>query len=154
MNRERADPAEAPHVRGATEAFGPWNPGIASQVPAHLLPLCTIFRPEHSFTSVEKAVELRDLTGLPLPDLVAFRPERLALHELLVRVTADVSVPDGTKIEDLGINFREIVSAIAERYVAPRMKEISATYGAVREQLSTLITAELAPLFPQTPNAA
>src|SRR5512143_159884 len=124
MNRERADPAEAPHVRGATEAFGPWSPGIASQVPAHLLPLCTIFRPEHSFTSVEKAVELRDLTGLPLPDLVAFRPERLALHELLIRVTADLSVPDGNRIEDLGINFREIVRAILSRHVAPQADAI------------------------------
>ena len=69
---------------------------------------------------------LHDLTGLPIAELVAFRPERLALHELLVRVTADVSVPDGTKIEDLGINFREIVSVVAERYVAPRMDAISA----------------------------
>jgi hypothetical protein len=146
MNRERADPAEAPHVRGATEAFGPWNPGIASQVPAHLLPLCTIFRPEHSFTSVEKAVELRDLTGLPLPDLVAFRPERLALHELLIRVTADLSVPDGNRIEDLGINFREIVRAILSRHVAPQADAIVARYGALRDEIARVVAGELARL--------
>ena len=35
--------------------FGPWNPGIESQVPDHLRHLCTIFRPENSFTSVAKA---------------------------------------------------------------------------------------------------
>lgn len=145
-------PTEAPEVSGATEAFGPWNPGIASQVPAALLPLCTIFRPEHSFTSVGKAVEVRDLTGLPLPDLVAFRPERLALHELLIRVTADLSVPDGNRIEDLGINFREIVRAILSRHVAPRMTDIAARYGKLREEIGRTVAQELArldaPLLP------
>ena len=43
---------------------------------------------------------------------MAFRPERLAVHELLIRVTADVSVPDGPNYEDLGINFREITETI------------------------------------------
>jgi hypothetical protein len=42
--------------------FGPWNPGIESQVPEHLRHLCTIFRPENGFTSVANARELRDLT--------------------------------------------------------------------------------------------
>jgi hypothetical protein len=42
-----------------------------------------------------KAAELRDITGLELSDIVAFRPRRLVLHELLIRVTADLSVPDG-----------------------------------------------------------
>ena len=60
--------------------FGPWNPGIESQVPEQLRHLCTIFRPENSFTSVAKARELRDLTGLELGELAAFRPRRLALH--------------------------------------------------------------------------
>ena len=64
---------------------------------------------------------MRDLTGLDSRDLVAFRPRRLALHELLVRVTADISVPDGSRIEDLGINFRQITSAILSRYVEPRI---------------------------------
>src|SRR5258705_12990729 len=97
---------------------GPWNPGIESRIPNELRPLETIFRPENVFTRVEHADEMGDLTGLPVSELVAFRPERLALHELLVRVSADVSVPDGSKIEDLGINFRDIGSAILARYVA------------------------------------
>ena len=73
-----------------TETFGPWHPGIESEIPAHLLHLSTIFRPENVFTSVAHAAELHDLTGLDANDLVAFRPGRLALHEVLVRVTADV----------------------------------------------------------------
>src|SRR5580765_2889374 len=67
---------------------GPWNPGIESQIPSELRPLATIFRAENVFTSVARADEMHDLTGLPIPELVAFRPERLALHELLIRVTA------------------------------------------------------------------
>ena len=130
--------------------FGPWNPGIESRIPDELRPLATILRTENVFTSVERADEMCDLTGLPIAELVAFRPERLALHEVLVRVTADVSVPDGTKIEDLGINFREIVSVVLTRHVAPRMSAITAAYEALRKQLSELTVAELGPLFPQT----
>ena len=38
--------------------FGPWNPGIESQIPNELRPLATIFRPENVFTSVERADEM------------------------------------------------------------------------------------------------
>jgi hypothetical protein len=128
--------------------YGPWNPGIVSQIPGDLRPLATIFRPENVFTSVDRADEMRDLTGLEIGTLVAFRPQRLALHELLVRVTADISVPDGSRIEDLGINFRRITGVILARYVEPRSGVIAETYDALRRQLSALIEAELAPLFP------
>ena len=86
-------------------AFGPWNPGITSRIPHAIRHLATLYRPENSFTDVTRAEELHDLTGLDCSELVAFRPERLALHELLIRVTADFSVPDGEKIEDLGISL-------------------------------------------------
>ena len=116
----------------ADPAFGPWNPGIQSQIPADLLPLATIFRPEHVRTTLADAQELADLTGLPLTDIVAFRPERLALHEVLVRVTADISVPDGERIEDLGISFRAITRVLLERHIAPQMAAITAAYERVR----------------------
>ena len=133
----------------ATDApYGPWNPGISSQIPGDLRPLATIFRPDNVFTSVDRAEEMHDLTGLEISELVAFRPQRLALHELLVRVTADISVPDGSRIEDLGINFRRITGDILSRYVEPRAGVIVETYDALRRQLSALIEAELAPLFP------
>ena len=133
---------------GATDAqFGPWNPGIQSQVPAQLRHLCTIFRPENVFTNVAKAGELRDLTGLELKDLVAFQPRRLALHEVLLRVTADLSVPDGSRIEDLGINFRQMTRVLLERCIEPRMSEIDATYDAAMRSLSEIIENELTRLF-------
>ena len=127
--------------------FGPWNPGLESQVPARLRHLCTIFRPENVATSVAEAVELRDLTGLAITDLVLFRPERLALHELLIRVTADLSVPDGSRIEDLGINFRRMTTTLFARSVAPRMDEVRAAYEALRRDLTRVIDAELSTVF-------
>src|SRR4051812_33623760 len=101
------------------EQFGPWNPGIESPVPGRLLHLSTMFRPEHVYTTVAQARELRSLTGLGFSDLVAFRPERLALHEVLIRVSADFSVPDGSKIEDLGINFRRITGELLREHIEP-----------------------------------
>ena len=51
---------------------GPWNPGLQSQIPADLLQLATIYRPEYVRTPLREARELADLTGLPMEDLVAF----------------------------------------------------------------------------------
>ena len=128
--------------------FGPWNPGIQSQIPRDLRDLCTIYRPENAFTDAAKAEELHDLTGLEVSELVAFRPQRLVLHELLIRITADFSVPDGSKIEDLGINFRQIASAILAQYIEPKQAAITAHYNALRQELAAFIATELAVLFP------
>ncbi len=123
--------------------YGPWNPGISSQLPPQLLALSTIFRPENVFTGVEHARELRDFTGLALEELVTFRPERLVVHELLIRITADFSVPDGPRVEDLGINFRRMTDTIFNRYVEPHMPEIVEEYARLKSTLSDFIDAEL-----------
>ena len=137
-----------PLATDATDAqFGPWNPGIQSRVPTHLRHYCTIFRPENVVTNVATAEELRDLTGLEFGELVTFRPRRLALHEVLIRVTADLSVPDGSRIEDLGINFRQMTRALLERCIEPGMNEINAIYDAARRRLSEIIESELTSLF-------
>ena len=75
-----AGPAQDEGASPAAEAFGPGNPGIESQLPRELLPLATHFLPENVRTSLATALELADLTGLDIHDLVAFRPERLVLH--------------------------------------------------------------------------
>lgn len=123
--------------------FGPWNPGIQSPLPERLRHLSTAFRSENGFTSATKARELRDFTGLDYCDLAAFRPERLALHELLVRVTADVSVPDGPRVEDLGINFRHIVRTLLTRCLEPRMRELVSIYESARRDIARIIDTEL-----------
>src|SRR5450631_2842111 len=113
--------------------FGPWNPGISSRIPDQLRHLCTLFRPDHVFTSLATALEISDLFGLEAAEIVAVRPSRLALHELLIRVTAEFSVPDGDKIEDLGINFRRMTRVLLERHIEPHMPAITTTYDAVRQ---------------------
>jgi len=133
---------------------GPWNPGIVSQVPKELLHLSTIFRPENVTTSVATAVELRGLTGFPLSELVAFRPQRLALHELLIRVTADFVVPDGSRIEDLGINFREIARRLHARCVAPYMDSLVSAYDQARVALYQAVEAAWAAVVPAAAPAA
>ena len=123
---------------------GPWNPGIQSELPQALLPLSTIFRPENAFTTVAQAHDWHELTGLPLEQLVAFRPERLLVHELLIRVTGDISVDDGTKVEDLGINFRRITHTILTRHLTPRLPEIVVAFDAARGTIMQAVEAALA----------
>jgi hypothetical protein len=127
---------------------GPWNPGLKSQIPRELLPLCTILRPENVFTSVTAAQELRGLTGFGLAELVAFRPERLALHELLIRITADFVVPDGSRIEDLGINFRRMASQLLTAHIAPRLADIEETFMQARRRTVSCTEAALAAAVP------
>ncbi len=131
------------------EPHGPWNPGIASRIPREVLPFATIFSPENVTTSIASAEELCDLTGFDVAELVAFRPQRLVLHELLIRITADLSVPSGNKVEDLGINFRKMVGAILAKHLNARMDDIVAAFEATRRQLAQVIRGELeARLFP------
>jgi len=61
----------------AASGFGAWNPGVRSQIPGELRELCTIFRPEHSFTSEAEAAEAQ--------------PERRRLRALIrqMRPTTD-----------------------------------------------------------------
>jgi len=136
------DPASA-----ATLEFGAWNPGLRSDLPWSLVPLATMFRPENAFGGVDHVHELSDVAGLDVDDLVVFRPERLVVHELLIRVTADLSVPDGPRQEDLGIEFRCMVDTILTRYIRPHMREIAGAYAALERTLSELIDAELSGAF-------
>jgi hypothetical protein len=128
------------------EGYGPWHPGLESELPRELLPLATVFRPENVSTSVAEAFELSDYCGLPAQELVAFRPERLIIHELLVRVTAGLAVSDGNDYEDLGRNFREIATTILKD-IAPRLDDLKRVFEEVRSAASVVIARELSDLF-------
>jgi hypothetical protein len=127
----------------AEKSPGPWNPGLKSRVPKEWRELETIFRPENSYSTLAAAEELRGLTGLGSSELAVFRPERLALHELLIRVTADFAVPDGSRIEDLGINFRRIANRILTNYLEPERRAITEAYEEARRDVTDAIDAAL-----------
>ena len=127
----------------SNKAEGPWNPGVVSELPRHYLPLSTMFRPENVAISMAKAQELSDFCGLPDHTLVAFRADRLIVHELLIRVTADIAVPDGSRYADLGINFREIASTIQDQYIAPHRDQLVALLDDIRRDAGHRIRAQL-----------
>ena len=127
--------------------YAAWNPGLESQLPREYLPLSTMFKNENVSTTIAKAHELSDYCGLPAHELVAFRPERLIVHELLIHVTTSLSVPDGRDYEDLGRNFREITSTILNRYIAPHRAELAQVYEQLRSAASVMIERELAKAF-------
>jgi len=119
------------------------------------MPFATIYRPENVTTGIGEVEELHDLTGFDVLELVAFRPQRLVLHELLIRVTADLSVPSGDRVEDLGINFRQMVATILARHLDARMDGIVAAFGTMHAQLEAFISAEVSTrLFAPSPPVA
>ncbi|MFY9838163.1 MAG: hypothetical protein WAK55_17175 [Xanthobacteraceae bacterium] len=123
--------------------YGAWNPGLESQLPREYLPLSTIFRNENVSTSAAKAYELSEFCGLPAEELVAFRVERLIVHELLIHVMAGIAVPDGRDDEDLGRNFRKIVATILNRYIASHRDGLALLFGELRHKSSMIIVPEL-----------
>jgi hypothetical protein len=125
-------------------ASGAWNPDIRSTLPARYLPLSTMFRPENVYTTIDTVNELHDFTGLPIQQLIGFRPERLVVHELLIRVSADIFVSDGSRYEDLGVNFREVVATLLRNYIEPHMGVIVARFEQLRSDCGTLATVRLA----------
>jgi hypothetical protein len=139
----------ADHPASAGE--GAWNPGLESELPRELLRLATVFRPENVSTSLAQALELSDYCGLPLHELVAFRPERLIIHELLVRVTAGLAVPDGNTYEDLGRNFREIAATILNQDIARHTGALHERFAEVRGKASAIIAHELGRLSDPGP---
>jgi len=141
---------------GAATAGSAWNPGVGTGIPREFRALETIFRPECVFTGVEEIDELAALTGLPHEELTTFRPPRLALHEIIIRVTADIAVAEGEEEEDFGWNFRRIAGKIRDDHVAPHMEEIERAYaelgaradGLVREILAATLFSPSAPAAP------
>ena len=132
--------------------FGPWNPGLKSELPAEHLPLSTMFRGENVSTSLKEAREVSDFCGLPPFVLVAFRPERLIVHELLIRVTANLSVPEGQTPDDLGVNFRQTADTILTRYIAPHLADIVVQFEKVQRDALAWVSSELARhLTPERP---
>src|SRR5215471_6794678 len=141
------------NISSPSEKHSAWNPGLESQLPREYLPLATIFRAENVTTSVAKAYELSDFCGLPAEELVAFRVDRLIIHELLVHVTTGIAVPDGLDDEDLGKNFRGIAAAILNRFIAPHRDELAGIFEELKNKVSAIVERELSQALSQTKTA-
>ncbi|MCJ2033995.1 zeta toxin family protein [Methylobacterium sp. J-068] len=128
-------------------AYGPWNPGLESSLPRAILPLATVFRPEHVETSLGQAFEMGDVSGLSPTQLVRFRAGRLVVHEVLIRVMADFSVPVGQTYGDLGVNFRAIVAAILRGGIAAHAASLDAHLAAIRARSDALLAVEIAAML-------
>lgn len=125
------------------DEFDAWNPGIVSDLPREFLPLSTIYSADNVSTPLDEAFELSDFCGIAPHLLVAFRARRLVVHEILIRVSADLTVPDGFAEADLGVNFRRIAGAILETHVRPHMDVLEAALDAFRDRARDRISAEL-----------
>jgi len=136
-----------------TDDCSAWNPGLESELPPAYRKLETIFRPENVTTHMEDVQELAAQTGLEVQELVLFRPERLALHELIIRVTADLLIPEGEDENELGENFRRIARHLFKHCVEPRMAELvqihqelnAAVQRRVRQELNDVLFASAVP---------
>lgn len=132
--------------------FNAWSPGIQSQLPREILPLSSILRSENVFQTFSEIEELCQFTGINKEDIAAIRPERLVIHELLIRVMANYSVSDGNQYADLGVNFREMVQILSDKYVQPHMESVVEVYDMLYQDVSSIVEVELeSTLFYEAP---
>ena len=122
---------------------GAWNPGLRSDIPNYLWPKVTLFSEGNGFVQHEEAAELSDLTGIAVLELFSLQPKRLMIHALLVRVTADLTVPDGPLYAELGINLRSMVKVIYDNHVAPIMPSVESTFAERRQEALAFINTKL-----------
>jgi hypothetical protein len=129
------------------QKFDAWNPGLSSEIPGRILPLVTLYRQENSDTDYPTAKEASEFWGLETHKVIAFKVSRLVVHELLVRVTADLYVPDGPSYEELGINLRNMVGKIQNEYIQHRMSELEQKFAHFRQdveqKISTILDSDI-----------
>lgn len=147
---------EKPKQSSTHAPFSAWNPGLESRIPSRLNHRITLFAAENSLTSYDEAIEARDFCGLEITRLADLNPERMVVHELLVRVTADLSVPDGPSYEYLGLSLRGMVEVLHCNHLAPVMDDIAAAYDAMRDdaaaRMDTILNAESQPQAETRPS--
>ncbi len=127
----------------ADTVHGPWNPGLSSTIKPHLMSRVTIYDPANGLVPWEKARDLAEASGLKPQELATFRPERLLLHHVMIRVTAETHVPDGPSYADLGINLRSMAADIYAMEIEPRLPDLQREFEDARSRARTVIGEEL-----------
>ncbi|MBB3231364.1 hypothetical protein [Halomonas stenophila] len=129
--------------------FSAWNPGLEADLPRRYQALETIHHAANVYSRLADIPELRALTGLAEEELVAFRAERLVLHEVIVQVTADIVVLEGEEEELLGQHFRDIAHKILSDYLVPQLpalrQEYDRLYGEIHGRVGDILAAAFAP---------
>lgn len=123
--------------------FDAWNPGLSSEIPASIFSRVTLYDPENTETDYPTALEAARYCGLKPQDMTVFKVSRMALHEVLIRVTADLHVPDGPNYEELGLNLRGMVDAILTKHVQPKMHELEAEFSRIQSDASKVLRLRL-----------
>ena len=124
--------------------YSAWNPGLDSDIPSAFRSLETIHDPRNVSSTIAEIDELSELTGMTPAELVAFRPERLALHETIVRISSEILVQEGEDETALGRNFRRIAQEIWQDYIAPELGAIEEVYEKLRGDARRCVERELA----------
>ena len=123
--------------------FNAWNPGLSSDIPAALLPRVTLYDAKNTDTRYQDAKDAANFCGLKPHEMVLFKVNRLAMHEVLIRVTADLHVPDGPNYADLGLSLRRMASQILIHHVTPKMAELEQEYDRNRQVICDRLSSYL-----------
>ena len=129
------------------QEFTAWNPGLSANLPRELSALETIFQAPNVYTHYDEVQEIASLTGLKPEHLVGFTAKRLVMHELIVRVGANIHIPEAEHEEDLGINFRHIANGILDQHIAPLYDHIEHEFHSlslsVKREVDRLLSEEV-----------
>ena len=120
-----------------------WNPGLSSSIPRNLMPFTTLFNSSNAEISYEEAKDISQRSGLRLESLASFKLERMILHEVMVRVIADLTIPEGDSNRDLGANAREMFSVFYDKYVMPNFSSYHRDYEAMHSSVERFVEKEL-----------
>jgi hypothetical protein len=131
--------------------FSAWNPGIEADIPQQYRHLESIYQSDTTNNRYEDISELSRQTGLSPDELIEFPPSRLALHEVMIRVTADIVVREGDTEENLGINFRLIANTMWNDYVDPIMAELEVTHAEMVRKITDFTRQSLSAQFLPEP---
>ncbi|GGY02117.1 hypothetical protein GCM10007160_32590 [Litchfieldella qijiaojingensis] len=128
-------------------AFSAWHPGLEAELPKRYQALETIHQAANVYTFLADIHELKTLTGLAEEELVAFRVERLMLHELIVQVAANIVVPEGEEEEALGWHFRQVTHKILSDYLAPELPAFQQAYDELYDRIHDRVGEILSAAF-------
>lgn len=126
-----------------TGEFHAWNPGLTSEIPADLLPQVTLFLPENSTVPYAEARDAAAFCGRKPEEMNAFTASRLVRHELLIRLMADINIPDGPDYPELGEHLRSMAATILDGYIQPQMPHLEREFDKLRDRVSARLDARL-----------